>query len=262
VIAVGELRSADPLRIKQAIASTIAPELAPHLIPLVGRDDVARDAITALHAIAPRCTGVLVDALLDPQRELAVRRRLPAVVAAGEPALATWGLWRGLGDPSFDVRYRCGAMLSRLARDGHLDHVTLDDVFAAVKREVETGPDLWHQRALDDDRVGADDEPRDGGAAYDVGLEHVFTVLGLALPAEPLRIALHALKTDDASLRGTALEYLESVLPADVRAQLWPLLDGGGGDAAAPALSPLTPSVPRRTTAELVDALGRAYKHA
>src|SRR5207244_2134497 len=61
VIAVGELRSGDPLRVRQALASTIAPELAPHLIPLVGRDDVARDAITALHAIAPRCTGVLVD---------------------------------------------------------------------------------------------------------------------------------------------------------------------------------------------------------
>jgi hypothetical protein len=69
-------------------------------------------------------------------------------------------------------------------------------------------------------------------------LEHVFNLLGLALPAEPLRIALQALHTDDATLRGTALEYLESVLPDDVRAPLWPLLEAAGsapGPAAAVA---------------------------
>jgi hypothetical protein len=65
-------------------------------------------------------------------------------------------------------------------------------------------------------------------------------VLGLALPAEPLRIALHAVQTDDPELRGTALEYLESILPPEVRAQLWPFLEGeshaSGRGLAAPAL--------------------------
>ena len=54
----------------------------------------------------------------------------------------------------------------------------------------------------------------------------MFRVLGLVLPAEPLRVALHAVQAEDTSLRGMALEYLESILPPDVRAQLWPLLDG------------------------------------
>ena len=62
-------------------------------------------------------------------------------------------------------------------------------------------------------------------ADSDFGLAHVFRMLGLVLPAEPLRVALHAVQTDDASLRGVALEYLEGILPPDVRAQLWPLLD-------------------------------------
>ena len=67
----------------------------------------------------------------------------------------------------------------------------------------------------------------------------MFSVLGLVLPAEPLRIALHAVQTDDAALRGIALEYLESILPPDVRAQLWPLLDEAAGEPHSPP--PATP---------------------
>ena len=50
-------------------------------------------------------------------------------------------------------------------------------------------------------------------------------------------LALHAVQTDDPELRGTALEYLESILPPDVRAQLWPFLEGEGHGQrlAAPA---------------------------
>jgi hypothetical protein len=44
-------------------------------------------------------------------------------------------------------------------------------------------------------------------------LEQVFLILALTLEREPLEIALRAMRTDDASLRGTALEYLDNVLP-------------------------------------------------
>ena len=56
-------------------------------------------------------------------------------------------------------------------------------------------------------------------------LAHVFTLLALVLPTEPLRIAFRGLHTDDDSLRGTALEYLESVLPPEIRDRLWPFLE-------------------------------------
>jgi hypothetical protein len=56
-------------------------------------------------------------------------------------------------------------------------------------------------------------------------LEHVFTVLALFLPRQPLKIAFQGLHTDDAFLRGTALEYLETALPAEIREQLWPFLE-------------------------------------
>jgi hypothetical protein len=49
------------------------------------------------------------------------------------------------------------------------------------------------------------------------GLGHVFTLLSLVVEREPLQIAHRALVGGDAGLRGTALEYLENVLPEDVR---------------------------------------------
>ena len=44
-------------------------------------------------------------------------------------------------------------------------------------------------------------------------LAHVFTLLSLVLQREPLQIAFRCLQTDDEHLQGTALEYLEGVLP-------------------------------------------------
>jgi hypothetical protein len=271
--AVADLRSGDAGRIQRTLSGGLTPELAPYAVDLLGHDDVARAAITALAGVAPRCTGLLVDALLDPGRDIAIRRRLPTVLLSGEPAHASWGLWRALGDPSFDVRYRSGAVLARLAADGHLRGVSPDDVFDAVRRELVAGRDAFagHQvldelAAAIEDRAGADPPGHRGSA----GLEHVFTVLGLVLPAEPLRIALHAVQTDDPELRGTALEYLESILPPDVRAQLWPVLEG---DFAAPAAEPIAelplaaemiapaPAAPRppRSRDEIVDALRLSY---
>jgi hypothetical protein len=56
-------------------------------------------------------------------------------------------------------------------------------------------------------------------------LEHVFTILSLALPKEPLKIAFRGLHTDNRDLKGTALEYLESILPERIRKSLWPFLE-------------------------------------
>ena len=60
-------------------------------------------------------------------------------------------------------------------------------------------------------------------------LAHVFTLLALVLPREPLQIAFRSLQTDDQHLHGTALEYLDGILPPAIRERLWPFLE------AAPA---------------------------
>jgi hypothetical protein len=75
-------------------------------------------------------------------------------------------------------------------------------------------------------------------------LELVFRILSLALDAEPLKLAHHASQSDDPQLRGTALEYLETVLPANVLQELRPVF------GARPAASART-----RTAKELESEL-------
>ena len=50
---------------------------------------------------------------------------------------------------------------------------------------------------------------------------------------EPIDLAFRALQGRDAALRGTALEYLDHVLPAPIRAALWPMLGADSGASVA-----------------------------
>lgn len=201
----------------------------------------SRPAIETLRRVATRSAGQLVDALFDPDEEFAVRRRLPRVLAAARGARARDGLVAALADPRFEVRYHTARALVILLRDGPT--LPAEPVFAAVRRELEVSEQAWRDLRIIDavDERGADvagDDAADVAALLhdrsNRGLEHVFTLLELVLPAETVRLAFRALHTDDRALRGTALEYLEQVLPTDIRLKLWPLI-ADGGRAPAPA---------------------------
>jgi hypothetical protein len=226
---IAELRSNDVERVRQALRSApLEPALVPHAVSLLAWDEVAVDAIEALRGVAPRITGQLVDGLLDPETEFAIRRRLPRVLTAGEPGRALEGLFAALADSRFEVRYRAGRALARLQHRYPTLAYPKERVLEAVLGEVAVDRRLWEHRRLLDDLAGDDESPfvdqylRDRANR---GLEHVFMVLSLILPREPLTIAFRGLHTDDAQLRGTALEYLETALPEEVRLRLWPFLE-------------------------------------
>jgi hypothetical protein len=182
----------------------------------------------------------VIDTLLNPETDFGVRRRLPAILADGEPALAVLGLWRALSDARFEVRYRAGKALTRLRDAGHPPVATDEQIFDAIEREVRVDTRIWRNYRLLDGFEGSEPDQ----LVYRVlerrsatALDHVFTLLGLVLPAEPLRICLQTLGTEDRVLRGTALEYLEGVLPSRIRERLWPFLELDG-TAAARSRSP------------------------
>ena len=234
------LRSSDPRRVRAALAKAPLDAVhVPHAIALLAWDEVAADALAALKAAAPHHTGQLVDALLDQDEDFTVRRRLPAALAQVRSRRAVEGLLEGLADRRFEVRFRCGRALARLAAADPALAVEAGRVHAAVLREVAVDRQVWEsQRLLD----RADEDDREAGFVDEVlrdrasrSLEHVFTVLSLVLPRQALRVAFRGLHTDDPQLRGTALEYLETALPAPVHAKLWPFLDDHPRRAAAPA---------------------------
>jgi hypothetical protein len=191
-----DLRSGDPERIRAALGSSLDPALIGHVLPLLALDATAGQAQRALRAVSARATGQLIDAMIDERRPAVVRRRLAPVLSAVSTQRAADGLVLGLADEVLEVRARCGRSLARLRADFPGAVLPRDPLLAHALREL--------------------GRPDAGGQ----GLRHVFVLLGLAGDAEAMKIASHAVHSDAPGVRGTAIEYLENVVPDPVRAQL------------------------------------------
>jgi hypothetical protein len=216
IAAIGELRSGDLARIRAALREPPRdPLMIGALIPLLARTEVLRATVAALVAYGPRAAGQLVDTLLDAAAPEVVRRRLPLVLKSCRSSLARDGLFQALAAPNLELRLRCGRALLALTADNPDLAVPMPAALAVVEREL-------------------------AGDAGEAGLvrEHVFNLLALALEREPLHIAARAFETDDPYLRGTALEYLETVLSPALFAALQPRLAGKVASAPAPRHRP------------------------
>ena len=244
------LRSRDPDRIRPVLreGDGIPASLVPHVIPLLAWDPVADDAIRALKGVAEERVGELIDALLDPNQPFAVRRRLARVFSVCVSQRSVDGLLLGLEDLRFEVRFHCGRSLAAVVERSAFVRVDVERVYTLVRRELAVGRPVWEsQRLLDE----VDDSRFvDGFLKQRAGqsLAHVFTLLSVVLPTVPLQIAYRGLLTDDRALRGTALEYLEGMLPRDIRDRLWPVL----GDE--PAVAPRTSRDRDQILAELISS--------
>ncbi|MBA3503752.1 MAG: hypothetical protein H0T65_25545, partial [Deltaproteobacteria bacterium] len=166
------------------------------------------------------CIGQLTDALRDANLSVAVRAQLPTVIVAAasdraRAELARAGLVADLSDPELDVRCAIAEGLARL-RDVHPELVVDDElVFAGVRRELEH---TTHTPKT---------------------LKHLATLLALALPSEAIQMAFLGMSSEDPTLRGVSLEYLENVLPTDIREQMWKTLAIEVSEAATAARRPL-----------------------
>jgi ATP:ADP antiporter, AAA family len=200
--------------------------LVPHVIHLLAWDAVAEDAVRALRKVAEERVGALTDALLDPNQPFAVRRRLARVFSICVSQRAADALLMALDDGRFEVRYQCGRSLAAIVSKNQLVRINRERVFDVVRAEVTVSRGVWQgYRLLDgmpDEKESFVDEFLKDRAGQ--SLAHVFVLLSLVLPTTPLQIAYRGLHTTDPVLRGTALEYLEGVLPPDIRDRLWPFL--------------------------------------
>ncbi len=211
----------------------LAPQDLEAAIELLAWDEVAPAAIQSLKTAARGDIGIFVRHLLDSTEDFAIRRRLVTVIAAARSAEAFNALFDAMADRRFEVRYRSARALSYLAGEIPGLQIDRDRVLEVMMREMAVERGLWETRQLIDQ---PDDESSPIEAEVLRGrtnrsLEHLFTLLTLALPRETVRIAFHGLHTGDRYLRGTALEYLETVLPEAVWAKLRHFLEDGDGRA-------------------------------
>jgi hypothetical protein len=206
----------------------VTSALVPHVIPLLAWDAVSTEAIAALQKTADAHVGALTDALTDPGEDFATRRRLARVFSACTSQRAADGLMLGLDDLRFEVRFQCGRSLAAVLEKNSLIRIEKERVFGVVLREVTVGQKVWEShRLLDapDARESASYVDEFVRARAGQSLAHVFTLLSLVLPREPIQVAFRGLHTEDLNLQGTALEYLEGVLPRAIRERLWPFLE-------------------------------------
>jgi hypothetical protein len=230
---VADLRSGNLHRIRRVLRrdTRLDRHLVPYVISLIARDDVYSLAVRALRRIVNTATGQIVDTLTDVAVSPVIRRRLPQILAGSGSPIAIAGLLQALDDAEFEVRFRSAGALVR-TREAHADRVIpRETVFEAALREARRTNPLPEQGTAN---TGAHRR-----------LELVLRILSLALDPEPLQLAQRAFQSDDPQLRGTALEYLETVLPANVLQELRPLFGA----------RPVTLSTRTRTARELESAL-------
>jgi hypothetical protein len=165
----------------------------------------------------------MVSALLDPDTPNVVRRRLPLALKSCPSPIARDGLLACLDDVEFELRLRCSRALLALTDDHPELQTAFPTALAAVERELRGDGEVHLVREL------------------------VFNLLALALDREPVRIAARSFAIEDAFVRGTALEYLETVLPSELFSALQPLLAVTG-----------RPPARRRTAVEVREELIRA----
>ena len=194
VLQILALQSGDSQRIRRVLkGAALTPAVIPHLIPLLGLERTAVDAMHALQTIAPHRPGMLVDALLDVRRPTVMRRRLARVLSSCRSPGVIDALLQACEDDHVSVRMQCARTLVVIHRGRSDVEIDRDRVIRLIKREI-------------------------AGGIEHVGL--LFTLLALIFPAGPIRAAYRSLRVGNAHARGTAVEYLESVLPGEIRRHL------------------------------------------
>lgn len=128
----------------------------------------------------------------------------------------------------FEDRYRACIGLMNQVRRG----VTPSDphwqnrIWQAVLHELGIGRAVWEMQQLLESTVDDESEfvRENVNVRGQLSLEHTFRLLALVLDHEAVRNAFHGVLVGDENFRSFSLEYLEHVLPADVREKLWPFI--------------------------------------
>jgi len=176
--------------------------------------------------MGPAVAGLLSDAMLSRSLSLVVRRRIPYVLRSLRGEGVAGALTRALSADAVEVRCRAALALREVALEEPALLPDKSQVYALALAELSHGP-----------------PNRDS-------VDHVFALLALCITGGVLELARQGVLSEDPKLRGTALEYLASLLPEAVRT---PLV------AALAKLSPVRRGTPR-DPGQLIEELKRSLR--
>lgn len=227
---IADLRSGNVSRIRRTLASReVSAELVPHVVELLRNEDLVKDVLNALRPVATSSAGFLVDVLIDPMRPSRVRRRIPIILGYSHSDLAEAGLLTALRDRDWDVRFRAAQGLDKMTRTRGKLGISPDRLQNAMIAELNALQEL----------------PSTHHPTAKRRLELVFLLIGIGDDPETVDLCWRAVHSDDRQIKGTAVEYLENLVPADIWQLLLPQLDlesaaesgsKGSGEKAAATL--------------------------
>jgi AAA family ATP:ADP antiporter len=231
----GLLRSGNPVLIERALGSgePWTGEDLPYLVPLLARDGWLGPAVRALAGHGAGGVPYLSSVLADDGADFVLRRRIPRVLARIDHPDADRALVSALGAGRFEVRYRVALALyrRRLESMSESEGAWESAVWAAIRAQLNREKPVWELARLLDAEADDGFVERRVGLRGELSLEHTFRLLSLVLDRDTVRAAYHGIILNGPELKSFALEYLEQVLPSDVRDRLWPFI----GDLSASA---------------------------
>lgn len=229
-VILSRLQSPDLTTVARTLENTIEWDEAhvPVLARLLARDSLVDRVVFAFTVIGERAVPHLSQLLSDESTDFVIRRRVPRVLSKIGAGEAEDTLIRALAANRFEVRYRAAIALVKRRRRG-LPQTEGDiepAVWEAVRSEANRDQPVWELQKLLDDAEGDDDDvvARRVGVRGELSLEHTFRLLSLILDPAPVRAAFNGVVLDDQDLKDFSLEYLEQVLPSDIRSKLWPFI--------------------------------------
>ncbi len=237
---------------RAALAEPLSPELIPIALHWLAHPELGRDALHALQTAASSSSGLLVDALLSSHTPLEVRCQIPRVLRVNTSQRASDGLVLGLKDTHLEVRLQCARALVYMSTSNPSLSPSTPVVVHAIERELRDRSATWKVSAshvlnhVESKPLSMKELVR---MRANPSLQYVLTLLSLILDNEALILALRGLSASDPTIRGTAIELLENVLPDPVRGALLPVL------AARPHMTSLA-----RSRDEIVAELLRSQR--
>lgn len=241
------LASRDPDRVRRVLARSVDPELVGFVLPMLGMKSLAKEAEQALAQLGPRIVGALTDALFDDRLSRGGRARVARLLGGIDSVRAREGLFEGLGIPVMAIRLECGRSIGRIARRTPALAPERERVFAAVAAVLgqESSP-LDVQGSVAPSAPDEAERSSDAALRLEPRMQLSLALLSATLDEESVTLTARALAGGDASLRGTALEYLENVLEEPAKSAMLKALAGTNAVVAK-----------RRTLRELREELQR-----
>jgi AAA family ATP:ADP antiporter len=201
-------------------------ELVPFLVPMLRDARWAADVRLSLREYGPRILGTLADTFKDPSENIEVRRSIPLVLAYVPQQESVDILLDGLFDYDGLLRYRAIRALGKLRLLDPDLHFDPQKVSLRLREEAENT--LWTQQAL------AALYPSDASSdllaqllkdKISRGKDRVFRLLALELPPATAIASLLAMTEDDRLRRAAVAEFLDNVLPGNLRDYVLPVIE-------------------------------------